>query len=90
VGVANDKFWGIFCAALGRPDLRDDPRFDTAPKRASDRAALVELIAPVFATRTGSEWLATLTDADIPCGAIKTVRGLRGATARRARHGAAR
>ena len=73
VGVANDKFWGIFCAVLGRTDLQEDPRFDTAPKRASNRAALVELIAPAFATRTRSEWLGTLGDAGIPCGAIKTV-----------------
>ena len=73
VGVANDKFWSIFCEVVGRHDLQDDPRFDTAPKRASNRAALVKLIAPVFATRTRSEWLATLGDAGIPCGAIKTV-----------------
>src|SRR5262249_39794707 len=71
VGVANDKFWSIFCKVLGCQDLQDDPRFDTAPKRASNRAALVKLIAPMFATRTRSEWLATLGDAGIPCGAIK-------------------
>ena len=73
VGVANDKFWGIFCEVLGRRSLQDDPRFDTAPKRASNRAVLVELIAPVFATRTRSDWLETLGGAGIPCGAIKTV-----------------
>ena len=73
VGVANEKFWESFCELLGFKSLQDDPRFDTAPKRASNRAALVELIAPVFATRTRSDWLATLGDAGIPCGAIKTV-----------------
>jgi formyl-CoA transferase len=73
VGVANDKFWSIFCEVIGRQDLQNDQRFDTAPKRASNRAALVELIAPVFATKTRSDWLLTLGDAGIPCGAIKTV-----------------
>jgi formyl-CoA transferase len=73
VGVANDKFWSIFCDVLGLTGLRDDERFNTAPKRASNRAALVEHIAPVFATKTRAEWLATLSAAGIPCGAIKTV-----------------
>ena len=31
VGVANDKFWSLFCAVLGRPDIEGDPRF--APRR---------------------------------------------------------
>jgi crotonobetainyl-CoA:carnitine CoA-transferase CaiB-like acyl-CoA transferase len=35
VGVANDKFWSIFCDVIGRNDLMADPLFDSAPKRAS-------------------------------------------------------
>ncbi len=38
VGVANDKFWSIFCDAIGCRDLLADPRFESAPKRASNRA----------------------------------------------------
>jgi crotonobetainyl-CoA:carnitine CoA-transferase CaiB-like acyl-CoA transferase len=29
VAVANPGLWGRFCAAIGRPELRDDPRFRT-------------------------------------------------------------
>jgi crotonobetainyl-CoA:carnitine CoA-transferase CaiB-like acyl-CoA transferase len=73
VGVANDKFWTIFCEIIGRKDLRDDPRFETAPKRAAGRAELIGILAPIFAPKTRAEWLSALGSAGIPCGAIKTV-----------------
>ena len=73
ISVANDKFWGIFCDAIDQPDLQSDPRFDTAPKRAAGRAALVQILTPIFAARSRADWLATLSAVGIPCGAIKTV-----------------
>ena len=73
VSVANDKFWALFCDAIDRPDLAADPRFDTAPKRAAGRAALVQILTPIFATRDRADWLAALGAVGIPCGAIKTV-----------------
>ncbi|MBR1222421.1 CoA transferase [Bradyrhizobium sp. U87765 SZCCT0131] len=73
VGVANDKFWAIFCDVIGRADLRTDPRFATAPDRARHRTALVDVLAPLFLLQSRAEWLAVLRDAGIPCGAIKTV-----------------
>ncbi len=73
VGVANDKFWGIFCEVIERKELETDPRFDAAPKRAANRPALVELLKPIFVSRTRSAWLKVLHKAGIPCGAIKTV-----------------
>lgn len=73
VSVANDKFWGIFCDAIGRPELRTDPRFDSAPKRAAGRAALVQILTPIFATRDRADWLTILGAVGIPCGAIRTI-----------------
>jgi crotonobetainyl-CoA:carnitine CoA-transferase CaiB-like acyl-CoA transferase len=73
VGVANDKFWSSFCGAIGQNDLLADPRFDSAPNRASNRAALSEILQPIFARKSRSEWLETLRAGGIPCGAIKTV-----------------
>jgi crotonobetainyl-CoA:carnitine CoA-transferase CaiB-like acyl-CoA transferase len=73
VGVANDKFWASFCEVLGRKEFAADPRFDSAPKRAANRAALAEMLKPIFLARTRADWLDTLQAAGIPCGAIKTV-----------------
>jgi crotonobetainyl-CoA:carnitine CoA-transferase CaiB-like acyl-CoA transferase len=73
VGVANDKFWSIFCEVIGHQDLLTDPRFASGPKRASNRGALAEILKPTFAQKTRSEWLMILRVAGIPSGAIKTV-----------------
>jgi formyl-CoA transferase len=73
VGVANDKFWGIFCDVIERKALETDARFDAAPKRAANRAALAEILRPMFASRPRGAWLELLHGAGIPCGAIRTV-----------------
>jgi formyl-CoA transferase len=73
VGVANDKFWSLFCDVIGRKALETDPRFESAPKRAANRAVLAEILQPIFVAQSRDVWLKSLSDAGIPCGAIRTV-----------------
>ncbi len=73
IGVANDKFWTLFCGVLGRPDLRDDLRFARAQDRAANRLALKALLQPLVQARPRREWLQDLTAAGVPCGEIRTV-----------------
>ena len=73
IGVANDKFWSLFCGVVGRKDLKTDPRFDEAPKRAANRAALAGILHPIFGSEPRGHWLKRPRRGRIPCGAIKTV-----------------
>jgi crotonobetainyl-CoA:carnitine CoA-transferase CaiB-like acyl-CoA transferase len=73
LGVANNALWKQCCAALGRPELADDPRFDTEAKRVENRAALVPLLNEVLGARTADEWLKQLEAAGVPAGRIRTV-----------------
>ena len=73
LGVANDKFWSLFCVVIGRKDIEADPRFDTAPKRAANRAALAEMLASDIHGRAARPLARDLRRAGIPCGAIRTV-----------------
>jgi crotonobetainyl-CoA:carnitine CoA-transferase CaiB-like acyl-CoA transferase len=73
LGVANDKFWSLFCGAVGRKDIETDPRFDAAPKRAANRAALAGILHPIFKAEPRDRWLEIFSQAGIPCGAIRTV-----------------
>ena len=73
LGVANDKFWCLFCDAVGRKDLEADPRFDSAPKRAANRAVLAGILRPIFKAEPRDRWLEIFGRAGIPCGAIRTV-----------------
>ncbi len=66
VAARDEKFWQNLCDAIGRPELKDDPRtFDNAA-RVANRDYVVPILAEVFLTRTNAEWLATLDAFDIP------------------------
>src|SRR5437899_1287768 len=73
LGVANNSLWKQCCAALERPDLVADPRFDTEAKRVEHRATLVPLLNGIFGARGADEWLKRLEAAGVPAGRIKTV-----------------
>ncbi len=73
LGIANDALWRRYCDALGRPDLRDDPRFATAPERVRQRVELIPIIETLTGERTVAEWMELLGAAGVPCGRIRNV-----------------
>ena len=73
LAVANDSLWVRYCDAIERPDLRDDPRFATAPERVNHRATLVPIIVALPAARTVQQWVDLLGAAGVPCGRIRNV-----------------
>ena len=73
LGIANDSLWVRYCDAVGRPDLRDDPRFAAAPDRVKHRDVLVPIIVELTASRTVAEWMDLLGRAGVPCGRIRNV-----------------
>jgi crotonobetainyl-CoA:carnitine CoA-transferase CaiB-like acyl-CoA transferase len=56
--------WPEFCAAIERPDLVADPRFDTDEKR-SGSLELYAVLDEVFLSRTRDEWLEIFAAADL-------------------------
>lgn len=73
VGVANDKFWTLFCDVIDRQGLREDPRFIAAPDRVANRPALIEILRPILRRRPKGYWARVLGAAGIPSGEIRTV-----------------
>lgn len=51
------KYWAEFCGVIERPDLIDDPRFDTVEKLMANAPQAGEIIAEVLRTRTFAEWI---------------------------------
>ena len=43
--------------AIGRPDLIDDPRYNTAAARYANRKEFYDLLSGIFLTKTCDEWL---------------------------------
>ncbi|MEW5420955.1 CaiB/BaiF CoA transferase family protein [Amorphus sp. 3PC139-8] len=52
-----EKFWGILCDRLGRPDLANDARFATFQDRLAHRDLLTGLLDEAFSTDTTANWM---------------------------------
>lgn len=66
VACRDEKFWQNLCDAIGRPDLKDDPRTRDNAARVENRRFVVDTLEAIFPTRTRDEWLAVLDEYDIP------------------------
>jgi crotonobetainyl-CoA:carnitine CoA-transferase CaiB-like acyl-CoA transferase len=68
------KHWALFTEAVGRPDLRDDPRFVDQYQRTLHRAELTAVIEDVLVARSVSEWTELLTQAGVMATPVRTWR----------------
>jgi crotonobetainyl-CoA:carnitine CoA-transferase CaiB-like acyl-CoA transferase len=68
------RHWGPLCRAIGRPDLENDPRFDTDDKRFAHAELLVSILDGVLAARPRDEWLEEFGKHDLFCCAVNTNR----------------
>jgi crotonobetainyl-CoA:carnitine CoA-transferase CaiB-like acyl-CoA transferase len=73
LGVANSSLWAKCCAALERPELARDPRYDTEAKRVQNRDTLIPLLNEILGGRTADEWLKRLEAVGVPAGRIRSV-----------------
>src|SRR6266446_1321034 len=55
VGTISDSEWQGFCAASGRPDLAEDPRFSTPGERAVNATERILLMAEIIKERPTAE-----------------------------------
>ncbi len=55
------KFWSILVDAIGRSDLKDDPRFRTPADRLAHRDALTQVLDAVFETQPTQHWIELLS-----------------------------
>ena len=65
-----EKLWPVFCGAIGRPELVEDPRFADTPTRRANGAALTAILDPLFDARTLDEWQAAFKAVGITYGVI--------------------
>jgi len=72
-GSWTEDTWPRFCAALGRPDLADDPRFATNPQRLANRPELRRVVTEIMERRTAAEWEVEFARARALFGPVHTV-----------------
>ena len=74
VAVANPRLWIRFLDAIGRGDLRDDPRFATNTERVANRQALKRELEATFRQWSVEELATRLEAHNVPCGRVRSMR----------------
>jgi len=65
--------WPLFCAAIDRIDIMDDPKFETGWLRTQNYQVLEPILVEATKARTTREWIMELENAGIPCGPVNTI-----------------
>jgi crotonobetainyl-CoA:carnitine CoA-transferase CaiB-like acyl-CoA transferase len=73
IACGNETMWHAMAEAIGRPELKDDPRFPSLGHRIKHRAALTAEINLALASNTAAHWIDLLNRAGIPAGPILTI-----------------
>lgn len=56
LGLQHERHWPKLCAAIGRPELADDPRLGTTAEVMRHQGEVLELLDAAFAEHTLDEW----------------------------------
>lgn len=67
---SNDALYWRLCDAMGRPDLRDEPRFVDNERRVENRKVLEGIVADWAVTLSSRELLEILAGCDVPAALI--------------------
>jgi crotonobetainyl-CoA:carnitine CoA-transferase CaiB-like acyl-CoA transferase len=65
------RWWRPFCDAIGRADLRDDPRYNKLPEHYEHREELIGIFDEMFAQREQWDWVNFLCESGLPCAPVQ-------------------
>lgn len=64
------KYWEPLCDALGHPELKEDPRFNTEDRRLRNTRELVGVFDKIFASRPRKAWIDSMAKYDLFCAVV--------------------
>ena len=76
VVASTAKQWSALAAALGRPELAEDPRFASVSARIANRDLVLQTLNSIFAQRSAAAWIAALEAADVPVSPVNSMAGV--------------
>jgi crotonobetainyl-CoA:carnitine CoA-transferase CaiB-like acyl-CoA transferase len=65
--------WRRFWTMMGKPEVSDDPRFNSIASRSHNVVALYQLAGECLADKTTDEWLLLLRKLDIPSARVSSL-----------------
>lgn len=75
IATRQENFWKKLCVVLEHPELADDARFVTNPKRLEHRAELVPMLEAILKQKTVKAWLDKLYAAEVPAAPVNDLAG---------------
>ena len=77
ISIQNEREWRLLCTeVLERPELADDPRFDSPIRRVENRAALEDIVRTGLRRWPRARLMERLRAARLACGALNEVAEL--------------
>lgn len=73
IAANKQEQYEALCRVIGRPDLKDDPRYARRTDRLRNRASLRAELEKELAARPAVEWESLLNEAGVPAGRVLTV-----------------
>jgi len=73
IAAGNDDLFARVCKVIGRPDLPNDPRFGSNPKRVNHVDELAGELETALSGHDTKYWLLRFEEAGIPSGPLNTV-----------------
>jgi CoA:oxalate CoA-transferase len=73
ISANEDRQYALLCEAIGRPELKTDPRFQNRHDRKTNRKQLTRELEPALATRDAAAWEEILVTAGVPVGRVLSV-----------------
>lgn len=73
IAAASERPWLRFCDAIGRPDWKEKPEWNTRQKRTQDRKAVNDAISEITRHKSSTHWVELMEEAGVPCGPIYSI-----------------
>lgn len=73
IACANDRLFDLLCEAIGRPEMKADPRYDTVFARFANEKALKAELEAALAAAGVADWVARLRARGVPAAPIQTM-----------------
>jgi len=74
LAIGNDTQFRKFCQLVERPEIADNPNFQTNEQRVINRESLIEHLSKILLSQPTVWWINQLETLDIPCGPINTLQ----------------
>lgn len=73
IGASGGELFNRLCDAIGRPELIEDPRFNSEQVCSENRDSLNALLESIFVTQPAQHWIEKLNEYGVPCGPVNTI-----------------